>query len=86
MTEIDQDMADFKKVIEAAGDEGMAKLDELLGQAVDSLRTEIFSVNPKQSYAEETWIKADPDFWKSKKVAPEAATAKPAAATKPGGN
>ncbi len=86
MTEIDQDMADFKKVIEAAGDEGMAKLDELLGQAVDSLRTEIFSVNPRQSYAEQTWIKADPDFWKSKKVAPEAATAKPAAATKPGGN
>jgi len=78
MTEIDQDMADFKKVMEAAGgDEGMAKLDEVFAQAVDSSRTELFSVNPKQSYAEEAWIKADPDFWKPKKAAPEIAADKP---------
>jgi hypothetical protein len=89
MTEIDQDMANFKKVMEAAGgDEGMAKLDALFGQAVDSSRTELFSVNPKQSYAEEAWIKADPDFWKPKAAAaksPSAAAAKPApaAAAKP---
>jgi len=79
MTEIDQDMADFKKVIEGAGDEGMAKLDALFGQAIDSSRNELFSINPKQSYAEEAWIKSDPDFWKPKKAAPETAAAKPAA-------
>lgn len=90
MAEIDQDMADFKKVLETQGDEGMAKLDELFAQAVDSSRTELFAVNPKQSYAEEAWIKANPDFWKPKKAAPETASAKPSApkpaATKPGGN
>jgi hypothetical protein len=92
MTEIDQDMADFKKVIEGAGDEGMAKLDALFGQAIDSSRSELFSINPKQSYAEEAWIKSDPDFWKPKKAAPETAAAKPAAPKpaaapgKPGGN
>jgi hypothetical protein len=79
MTEIDRDMADFKKFMGAAGgEEGMTKLDELFGQAVDSSHTELFSVNPKQSYAEEAWIKADPDFWKPKKAAPETAAAKPA--------
>jgi len=92
MTEIDHDMADFKKVIEGAGDEGMAKLDALFGQAIDSSRNELFSINPKQSYAEEAWIKSDPDFWKPKKAAPETAAAKPAAPkpaaapAKPGGN
>jgi len=84
LTEVDQDMADFKKVMEAAGgEEGMTKLDTLFGQAVDSSHTELFSVNPKQSYAEEAWIKSDPDFWKPKKAGPETAAAKPAA-PKPG--
>ncbi len=94
MKEIDDIMAGGKKFEEAmGGEDGMQKFDELFGQAVDSMRTELFSINPKQSYAEEAWIKADPDFWKPKKPAPEAAAAKPAAAkalpaaaTKPGGN
>src|SRR4051794_28556015 len=37
------------------GEDGMQKFDELLGQAVDSSRTELFSINPRQSYAEESW-------------------------------
>jgi len=64
------------------GEDGMQKFDELFGQAVDSSRTELFSINPKQSYPEESWIKADPDFWKPKAKPAEAA--KPAA-PKPGG-
>jgi hypothetical protein len=92
LSEIDKDFADSKKFAEAiGGEEGMQKLDEVCGQGADSAHTELFSINPKQSYAEESWIKADPDFWKPKTKAPEAATAKPAApkpaaATKPGGN
>ena len=93
LAEIDHDMADFKKVMEAAGGyEGMDKIDQMFEKAVDSSRSELFSVNPKQSYPEESWIKADPDFWKPKAKAPEAAAAKPAAtkptpaAAKPGGN
>ncbi|HEY3628778.1 MAG TPA: hypothetical protein VGL00_20990 [Terracidiphilus sp.] len=94
MKEIDQIMSGDKKFMEAmGGEEGMQKFDELFGQAVDSSRVELFSINPKQSYAEESWIKADPDFWKPKKAAPETAAVKPAApkpapaaAAKPGGN
>ena len=94
MKEIDDIMAGGKKFVEAmGGEDGMQKFDELFGQAVDSMRTELFAINPKQSYAEEAWTKADPDFWKPKKAAPETATAKPAApkptpavAAKPGGN
>jgi hypothetical protein len=86
MKEIDEIFAGGKKFVEAmGGPEGMQKFDELFGQAVDSSRVELFSINPKQSYAEEAWIKADPDFWKPKVKSAETA-AKPAAAaqaTKP---
>lgn len=79
LTEIDNGMAEFKKFIEAAGGEdGMNQLDEKYAQAVESAHTELFSVNPKQSYPEEAWAKADPDFWKPKMKTPEAASAKPA--------
>jgi hypothetical protein len=87
LKEMDDIMAGGKKFFEAmGGEEGMQKFDELFGQAVDSSRNELFSINPKQSYAEEAWIKADPDFWKPKAKAAETAAAKPAAAagaTKP---
>jgi hypothetical protein len=93
LTEIDTAMAGQKKFLEAiGGQDGMNKLDDLFGQAVDMSRSELFSINPRQSYADEAWIKADPDFWKQKpmKTAPESAatkpksTAQPAAASKPG--
>jgi len=94
MKEIDQILAGGKKFEEAmGGEEGLQKFDELLGQAVDSSRVELFSINPRQSYAEEAWVKGDPNFWKPKKPVAEAAAIKPAAAKpvpaaipKPGGN
>lgn len=87
IAELDKGMADNKKMMEAMGGmEGMQKFDELFGQAVDSSRAELFSINPKQSYAEDAWIKADPEFWKPKAAAPKAqasAEAKPPATAKP---
>ena len=86
MTEFDKGMADGPKIMGAmGGEEGMQKFDELFAQAVDVSRAELYSINPKQSYAEEAWIKADPDFWKPKPAAPkaQAATSKPAAAAAP---
>jgi hypothetical protein len=81
MKEIDEIIAGDKKFVEAmGGPEGMQKFDEVFSQAVDSSHAELFSINPKQSYADEQWIKGDPDFWKPK--ATEAAkSAKPAANT-----
>jgi hypothetical protein len=76
MNVIDLGISENKKFVEAmGGEEGMKKLDELFGQAVSSSHSELFGVNPKQSYVSEDWIKADPEFWKPK-VAAETATAK----------
>lgn len=73
---IDEDFADSKKFVEAMGGmEGMAKLDELFGAAVESAHSELFAVNPKQSYVSDDWVKQDPDFWKPKA---QDADAKPA--------
>jgi hypothetical protein len=87
LAEIDTSLANGKKMMEAmGGEDGMQKFDELMGEAVDSSRAELFSINPKQSYPEEVWIKGDPDFWKPKAApakAPRAATAKPAATSTP---
>ena len=77
MTEIDKGIADQKMWVEAMGEEGMKKLDGLVASGFDSARSELFSINPKQSYVDEAWIKADPDFWSPKSAV--TASAKPAA-------
>ena len=87
LVELDKGMADGKKIMEAmGGEEGMNKLDELFGQAVDSEHSELFSINPKQSFVDENTAKADPDFWRPKPAsakAQSATAAKPAAPPKP---
>lgn len=81
MAEIDHGFEAGKKFVDAAGgQEGADKLDKLYGETVDAAHTELFSINPKQSYVNEAFIKADPDFWRPKPAkAAEAAAAKPAA-------
>lgn len=77
MSAIDLGFSEDKKFREAiGGDEGMRKLDEKFGDAVESSRAELFTVNPKQSYVSDDWVKADPGFWKPK--AAMAPAAKPA--------
>jgi len=72
MSVIDEAFAESKKFVEAmGGEEGMNKLDALFGEAVESSHSELFAVNPKQSYVGEDWVKADPDFWKPKPAADE---------------
>jgi hypothetical protein len=83
MADIDNSFAESKKWVEAmGGEEGLNKFDRLYGEAVESSHTELFSVNAKQSYVSEEWIKAAPDFWKPKAAAaaPAKSAAKPAAA------
>jgi hypothetical protein len=81
MSAIDLAYAEDKKFREAiGGDEGMQKLDEKFGEAIESSHSELFVVNPKQSYVSDDWIKADPGFWKPKPAAMPAA--KPAMETK----
>jgi hypothetical protein len=80
MAEIDTGFKEDKQFIEAMGEDGMKKFSELYGSAVDNSHQELFSINPRQSYAPEEWIKSDPDFWKPKAAA--APAVKPAAAEK----
>lgn len=81
MGEIDKGFAEDKQFQSALGEEGMKKLDELYGAAVDHAQSELFSINPRQSYVDEAWIKADPEFWKPKGA--ETASTKPAAKQAP---
>jgi hypothetical protein len=87
LAEVDAERAEGKKIMEAmGGEEAAAKLDQMFAAAVESVRTELFSINPRQSYVDEATMKADADFWRPK--APKtavAATPKPAtvAAAKP---
>lgn len=77
MAEIDQGFAESKKFVEAmGGKQGMTKLNEFYGKTVDTAHSELFSFNPRESYVDESWVKADPDYWKPKAAAP---VTKPAA-------
>jgi hypothetical protein len=77
MADIDTGFAEGKKFREALGPDGMKELDSLFAATVDTSYSQLFSINPKQSYPMDEWAKGDPDFWKPK---PVMAAAKPAAA------
>jgi hypothetical protein len=76
MADIDTGFKEDKQFRDALGEEGLKKLDELYGATVDHAYSELFQINPRQSYVSPDWIQADPDFWKPKPAA--ASAAKPA--------
>ena len=63
---VDAADADFNKVNSALSDEEKKKIGELRAGALDEDRSEIYSVNPAQSYVPDAFIKADPGYWKAK--------------------
>lgn len=71
MADIDSGFADGKKFADAMGEEGLKKLDSLAAASIETWHNELFSVNPKQSYVNPDWIKADPEFWRPKPAAAE---------------
>jgi hypothetical protein len=71
---------DDPQFVAAMGEDGMKKLEELVGASVESSQHQLFAFNPRMSYVPDEWIKGDPDFWKPKTVKPPAA--KPAAEEK----
>ncbi|HEX4758655.1 MAG TPA: hypothetical protein VH308_11760 [Terracidiphilus sp.] len=81
MADIDTGYNEQKSFMDALGEDGVKHFRELFASAVDYSRSELFSVNPKQSYVPDEWIKGDPEFWKPKAAA--AAAPKPAADKKP---
>ena len=78
MADIDKSNADGKKFRDALGEDGMKKFSELEASCVESVDSELFAINPKQSYPPETWVKEDPTFWIPKPMM--TSTKKPGAA------
>jgi hypothetical protein len=77
MADIDKGNADGKKFREAMGEEGMKKFSEIEATCVESVDSELFAINPRQSYPPEAWVKEDPSFWNPKPMM--TSTKKPAA-------
>jgi hypothetical protein len=66
LSEVDAGFQQAPKFMAAMGPDGMKKLSELSAAAIASSETNIFAINPRQSYMMEDLIKADPDFWRPK--------------------
>jgi hypothetical protein len=78
MADIDKSNADGKKFSDAMGEEGMKKFSDLEASSVESVDSELFAINPRQSYPPQSWIDQDPSFWNAKPIM--ASAAKPATA------
>jgi hypothetical protein len=78
LAEVDGEIADGKKFEAAMGADGMKRISELSAACLQSSATNLFSFNPKLSYAADEWIKADPTFWKPAAAPAKKAEAKPA--------
>jgi len=72
LSEVDKNFASSKEFEAAMGEDGMKKLSELSAAAIESSQTNLFAINPRMSYPNEEWVKADPEFWKAKAAAPGA--------------
>ncbi len=81
LSEIDTGFAEDKQFRDALGEEGARRFHELSESTIESADSELFQINPRQSYVPDEWIKADPEFWKPKPAM--APAAKPVAAPKP---
>lgn len=79
LSEVDTGLKENKQFHDAFGEEGWKAFTDKFAATVESSHSELFSINPKQSYPFDSWVRADPEFWKPK-AAP--ATAKPAAEKK----
>jgi hypothetical protein len=72
--EIDAEFAEGKQFEAAMGEADMKKMAELESACVESTLTNLFVIDPKMSYPPETFIKAEPDFWKPKAATPAKTT------------
>lgn len=74
LAEVDSGFADSKKFDNSLSENEKKKMAELSAASIESVQTNLFAFNPKESYPDDEWVKADP-FWKPKAAAPAAKTA-----------
>lgn len=63
MAEIDEHRAAAMKAWAAAGADKKKRMGELEASAFASIHTNLYSMDPKMSYAPDRWKTASPDFW-----------------------
>jgi hypothetical protein len=63
LNEIDKGMADGKSFAAALGDAGMQHAGELAASCIQSVQTNLFVVNVKESYPDASWAQAAPELW-----------------------
>ena len=63
MGEIDKSIAESKKLRDALGEDGMKKIGELEASSIKTVNSELFEINPRQSYPPAEWVKENPSFW-----------------------
>lgn len=66
LAETDRSLGESKQFADSMGEAGMKKLSELSASCLQSSQTNLFAINPKNSYPPDEWIKAEPSFWKPK--------------------
>jgi hypothetical protein len=71
LAEVDSSFADSKKFADAMSESDKKKMVELTAACIESVQTNLFTFNPKESYPPDEWIKAD-SFWKPTAAAPAA--------------
>jgi hypothetical protein len=69
MADFDEMFSMQPKYLASLSDGEKKKMNELRSSAIESSHSELYSVNPKQSYAPDEYIKADPKFWSPKPAA-----------------
>jgi hypothetical protein len=79
MADIDTGYAEQKQFLGALGEDGLKKMRQLEQDCIQDSDSQLFEINPKQSYPLDAWVQDNPDFWKPKPaVAPAAKPAAPA--------
>lgn len=68
LAEIDKSLLDDKQFIAAMGEDGMKKFNALYTECCEAAQQQLFAFSPAQSYVQDEWIKANPDFWKPRAV------------------
>jgi hypothetical protein len=81
--ELDRGPQENKAMMTVLGEDGMKKMSELFGAAVESSEGQLFAFNPAMSYPSDEWVKSDPDYWKPKAAAAAAPKADKKPAAKP---
>jgi hypothetical protein len=63
LAEVDKGLADSQQLEAALGEAGMKHVGELASACIESEQTNVFVVNPKNSYSSDEWVKAAPEVW-----------------------